>query len=357
MDEKWISIDEALPESGSEVLILYNKRIVTIGHYSDPFWFRNVFMGTVEVKPTHWMPLPSPPKKPRRGIKYYNPDNALGTASYSFTAKLMGQFGFTKKDTLNGKIFEGLNRAFRAGCFWQRRRDIWHDKTELPKYDRICIICTDFRGVYTYITASYSADEKVFAPCIPLGGEVQPEDVIRWAYIDDFEAFDRIEESIDLNWNCDRFRVAAEKFERKQNNESKETEDMRKIKFRGKPVYKNEWVYGSFLTNEFDDPFIKNTEMILVDLETVGEYAGVYDASGKEIYEGDIVKIDGKVYAVVFSDQAFSLATKEQYEMVKKGIHPFLNDYAKLPCISKYTMETPIEIIGDVYGNIELLEQ
>ena len=119
---------------------------------------------------------------------------------------------------------------------------------------------------------------------------------------------------------------------------------MREIKFRGKHLDK--WLYGSLHMNESGQPAIATPSSFhfrCVDPDTVGQYTGLKDADGREIYEGDVVRYENCICLVVYNSTRFA-----SFALRKDGWafdHYFGEAFEASEC----------QVIGNVHDNPSLL--
>lgn len=120
------------------------------------------------------------------------------------------------------------------------------------------------------------------------------------------------------------------------------------IKFRGKSKKTGEWLYGDLVRNvEGDFAIVPPFDMTMdnfcsyyeVDKETIGQFTGLYDESGKAVYEGDLLSgYDNNVIEVVWLDAGFC-------------------DCKSNTIVSLRNLDVEDrEVIGNIYDNKELLK-
>ena len=160
----------------------------------------------------------------------------------------------------------------------------------------------------------------------------------------------------------------------------------REIKFKGKRKVNGEWVYGDLLhiaggtliyhgsrkEAEVSGAFkfavqMLDDEVSVVDPNTVGQYTGLKDSDGKEIYEGDVLRLiipDGSIRHFIVE-----WATEDRKLMPLSGFEHDGNDirisgwcfnwngHRLYPTVIDGIPDNEVmTIIGNVYDNLEILK-
>ena len=125
----------------------------------------------------------------------------------------------------------------------------------------------------------------------------------------------------------------------------------REIKFRGKAA--GTWYFGNLQTRKISRQqsaawiigYDESPILVSVDPSTVGQFTGLYDKNGKEIYEGDIVR-------TLVSRLNATKNKKYRNFVIRYDAPYFWNGYDTL-LMSKWRME----VIGNTYDNRDMLRR
>jgi len=126
---------------------------------------------------------------------------------------------------------------------------------------------------------------------------------------------------------------------------------MNKYKFRGKRKDNGEWVYGYLAGKDLinvweceDNDCDSEVTTFQVILRTVGQYIGISDTEGKEIYEGDKVRVSFDVDDI--SDTMYLSLTED--ELMQQTMVTIVNPIPDCYLQSKLSIGN-IRIIGNIY--------
>lgn len=125
---------------------------------------------------------------------------------------------------------------------------------------------------------------------------------------------------------------------------------MRTFKFRGKDRANGRWSHGSLVIvgdsyHIIEEEGTEAHEYNEVDKETVGQFTGLHDKHGNEVYEGDLLSRNtGLTYQVYWNNN-------------ESGFNMKNTSWADDDCpMNFYNVEGRFEVVGNIHDDSELVK-